>query len=219
MPIPHWLSAHHLEFPDPRLALSDPNGLLAIGGDLSPERLLQAYRQGIFPWYNDDQPILWWSPDPRAVLFPKDIKVNRSLQKTLRNKQFKVTIDTAFSQVIRACSLPRPQQSETWINDEMMVAYNRLHQLGYAHSYEVWFEEQLVGGLYGVILGKVFFGESMFSTMPDASKVALVNLARECEARDFDFIDCQLPNPFLLRMGAVLIPRAEFLERLAKAVK
>lgn len=211
-----WLDPRDDEqpFPPPSRALDEPNGLLAAGGSLNPRRLLQAYRLGIFPWYSADQPILWWSPDPRLVLFPERINISRSLRKTFRKALFKVTADTDFPAVIAACAGPRLQDKGTWLTLEMQRAYCRLHRLGYAHSVEVWHQDQLVGGLYGVALGRVFFGESMFSLMSDASKVALVLLAMQLQRWQFTVIDCQVQTEHLLRMGAVEIPRVLFLELL-----
>jgi leucyl/phenylalanyl-tRNA--protein transferase len=197
-------------FPSVSRALEDPDGLLAVGGDLSPRRLLAAYRQGIFPWYSDGQPILWWSPDPRAVLYPSDIRVSRSLRKVIRQRRFQVRTDTAFEQVVQACAAPRPRQQGTWITADMAAAYATLHRYGAAHSVETWRSGALVGGLYGVVLGAVFFGESMFSLEPDASKVALVALA----SMGFRLIDCQVPSEHLTRLGAVNIPRTRFVEHL-----
>jgi leucyl/phenylalanyl-tRNA--protein transferase len=198
-------------FPPVGNALAEPNGLLALGGDLSPARLLAAYRRGIFPWYSVGQPILWWSPDPRAVLYPEAIRVPRSLGKLLRQNRFQVRVDTAFDAVVRACAAPRAHQDGTWITDEMAEAYGRLHRLGAAHSIEAWQGGELVGGLYGVAMGEVFFGESMFSRVRDASKVALVALCR----LGFRLIDAQVPSEHLFRMGAVEIPRSRFLSQLA----
>jgi leucyl/phenylalanyl-tRNA--protein transferase len=195
-------------FPPVEQALKEPDGLLAAGGDLSPERLLAAYRRGIFPWYSRGQPILWWSPDPRAVLSPREMKVSRSLAKTLRNAGFVVRFDTVFGEVMRACGALRPEG--TWISREMRDAYLRLHRLGHAHSVEVWRDDQLVGGLYGVALGRLFFGESMFSRERDASKVALKHLCDRLIARDYVLIDCQMATTHLQSLGAKLIPRSEF---------
>jgi leucyl/phenylalanyl-tRNA--protein transferase len=195
-------------FPPVEQALKEPDGLLAAGGDLSPERLLAAYRRGIFPWYSRGQPILWWSPDPRAVLSPREMKVSRSLAKTLRNAGFEVRFDTVFGEVMRACGALRPEG--TWISREMRDAYLRLHRLGHAHSVEVWRDDQLVGGLYGVALGRLFFGESMFSRERDASKVALKHLCDRLIARDYVLIDCQMATTHLQSLGAKLIPRSEF---------
>jgi leucyl/phenylalanyl-tRNA--protein transferase len=184
--------------------------LLAVGGDLAPERLLAAYRHGIFPWYSEDQPILWWSPDPRAVLFPDELKVSRSLRKTLRKAPFEVRLDSAFRAVMEACAAPRADGLGTWITDEMLDAYTGLHQLGYAHSAECWADGELVGGLYGMALGGVFFGESMFARRTDASKVAFVHLVTQLRAWNFALIDCQVTTAHLTRLGARAIPRAEF---------
>ncbi|UCE88412.1 MAG: leucyl/phenylalanyl-tRNA--protein transferase [Pseudomonadota bacterium] len=197
-------------FPEVSSALRDPDGLLAAGGDLSPERLLAAYRRGIFPWYSEGQPILWWSPDPRAVMFPENLRVSRSLRKTVRQRRFRVTFDTAFAQVVAACAGPRDSESGTWITAEMQAAYQRLHTRGKAHSVECWQGENLVGGLYGVALGRVFFGESMFSAVSDASKVAFVYLVRHLEAWGVPVIDCQVHTGHLASLGAQSIPRARF---------
>ncbi len=203
-------------FPHPSTALSSPDGLLAAGGDLSPARLLAAYSRGIFPWYEQGQPILWWSPDPRAVLYPNDLHISRSLAKTLRSARFQVTFDQDFEAVIRQCAAPRDTQGGTWITSEMDRAYVALHRLGYAHSVEVWRDSTLAGGLYGVALGRVFFGESMFSAQADGSKVALVHLVRQMQARDYALIDCQLPSAHLSRMGSRLISRNDFIELLSR---
>ncbi|MCP4284581.1 MAG: leucyl/phenylalanyl-tRNA--protein transferase [Gammaproteobacteria bacterium] len=201
-------------FPPVDLAEQEPNGLLAVGGDLSSTRLLNAYRSGIFPWYSDNQPILWWSPNPRTVLYPEKLKISRSLGKTLRNKPFKVTFDRTFTRVMAACSAPRKNEDGTWITSEMVTAYRELHRIGFAHSVEVWLEDQLVGGLYGVALGSVFFGESMFSIERDASKVALVYLARLLKERDYQLIDCQVYSAHLISLGAEEIDRARFCQEL-----
>ncbi|HEX2228206.1 MAG TPA: leucyl/phenylalanyl-tRNA--protein transferase [Candidatus Binatia bacterium] len=196
------------------------SGLLAIGGDLSPARLLEAYRRGIFPWYSQNEPILWWSPDPRLIFDFADFKISRSLRKTLKKEIFRVTFDQAFSRVIQACAtVPRDGQPGTWITDEMRQAYERLHRLGYAHSVETWLDGELVGGLYGVSLGKAFFGESMFHQRTDASKVALAALVERLKAWDFDFIDAQMTTEHLLRLGGKELPRRIFLERLGEALK
>ena len=197
-------------FPPVEQALAEPDGLLAFGGDLSPERLLFAYRHGIFPWYSAGQPLLWWSPNPRAVLWPDEVHVSRSLRKRLRASTYEVRLNTAFEAVVRGCAAPRGDDEGTWITNEMYQAYTVLHRAGYAHSVEAWLDETLVGGLYGVALGGVFFGESMFAVRPDASKVALVHLARS----GFDLIDCQLANPHLTSMGATSIPRTTFVRYL-----
>jgi leucyl/phenylalanyl-tRNA--protein transferase len=215
------LSANSSDLRFPPVDLSTPEGLLAVGGDLRPERLLEAYRHGIFPWYSDDQPILWWSPDPRTVLFPDKLHISRSLKRSLRPGIFTVTLDTCFRDVMQHCAGPRPQYPDggTWITTEMLEAYTRLHEQGYAHSVETWQEGQLVGGLYGVALGGAFFAESMFTLVPDASKVALVSLVRQLQAREFRIIDCQQASPHVMRFGAEEIPRRDFLSRLAEAVK
>jgi len=197
-------------FPPVEQALSEPDGLLAAGGDLTPERLLAAYQRGIFPWYSDGQPILWWCPDPRAVLFPEELHVSRSLRRHLRTSGHETRIDTEFAGVIRGCAAPRSSGAGTWLTREMIAAYERLHELGYAHSIETWHEGRLVGGLYGVALGRVFFGESMFSLEPNASKVALVRLVREARERNIVVIDCQVPNPHVQSLGSRSIPRPEF---------
>ena len=204
----------------PPVELATPEGLLAVGGDLRVERLLEAYRHGIFPWYNDDQPILWWSPDPRAVLFPDKLHVSRSLERTIRRSHFRVTLDTCFRDVMTHCAGPRPQYpgGGTWITPAMLEAYSALHELGYAHSVETWKEGQLVGGLYGVALGGIFFGESMFTHVPDASKVALVSLVRQLQAWGFRIFDCQQPSRHVTTFGAEEIPRREFLAHLAEAL-
>jgi leucyl/phenylalanyl-tRNA--protein transferase len=205
-------------FPPVERALRHPNGLLCAGADLSIERLLAAYRRGIFPWYSDDEPILWWSPDPRMVLFTDELKISRSLAKSIRNKGYEVRVDTAFDEVIEGCAAPRRGASGTWLGPEMRRAYRRLHRAGYAHSFETWRDGRLVGGLYGVAIGRMFYGESMFTRAPDASKVALVALARTLRARGFPMIDCQQRTPLLAALGAREIPRAEFLRRLAALV-
>jgi len=201
-------------FPDVNLALREPDGLLAVGGDLSTARLLAAYRQGIFPWYSEEQPILWWSPDPRSVLFPAALKVSRSLRKTLNQERFRVTLDQAFNAVIRACAEPRADSSGTWITAEMARAYADLHAEGAAHSVECWQDNRLLGGLYGVAIGRVFFGESMFSRVSNASKVAFCQLVRQLQAWDFGLIDCQVYSGHLASLGAEEIPRRRFVEYL-----
>ncbi len=214
---PFWLDPADMSyaFPPVEQALREPDGLLAIGGDLAPERIINAYRHGIFPWFSPGQPILWWSPDPRAVLFPEQLKVSRSLRKTLNRGVFHVRFDTSFAQVIRACAdTPRRGQPGTWITPEMQQAYIKLHQLGYAHSAESWHGEELVGGLYGIRLGRVFFGESMFSRRTDASKVAFVHLVRKLQEEGVVLIDCQVTTDHLLSLGAEDIPRRRFVELL-----
>lgn len=204
-----------LAFPPPQFAEED--GLLAVGGDLRPERLLAAYRAGIFPWYSDGQPILWWSPDPRLVLFPGEFHRSRRLRRTSKRGHFEVRFDTAFPAVIAACArAPRSYGEGTWITRAMRDAYTRLHDLGYAHSVECWHEGALAGGLYGISLGSCFFGESMFTRVTGASKVALSALVELCGAWEFEFIDCQVTNEHLLSLGAREIPRADFLERLRR---
>jgi len=212
-PLP-WLDEDSLAFPDPATALAVPNGLLAIGGDLRPERLLQAYRHGIFPWFDQNQPPLWWSPDPRMVLFPAELHVSRSLQRCRRRTAFLITSDQAFGAVVQACAGPRPGAAGTWITGGMAAAYQQLHVLGYAHSVEVWNGSALVGGLYGVALGGVFFGESMFSHATNASKLALVHLVKALQPAGYRLIDCQVASPHLASLGARTIPRQEFMEYL-----
>jgi leucyl/phenylalanyl-tRNA--protein transferase len=207
-----WLSPHDAPewFPPLDQALDEPPGLLAAGGDLSPARLLAAYQRGIFPWYSPGQPVLWWSPDPRAVLFPEEFNCSRSLGKTIRNGGFEVVIDRDFGAIMDACAAPRPHAPGTWITSEMRSAYLRLHRLGLAHSFETWRDGQLAGGLYGVRLGGVFFGESMFSRERDGSKVALAHLVKVCLRNSIAVIDCQLPSPHLESLGSRTIPRPQF---------
>jgi leucyl/phenylalanyl-tRNA---protein transferase len=211
-----WLSRDDPadRFPPASDALTEPNGLLAAGGDLEPERLLAAYRRGIFPWYSDGQPILWWSPDPRSVLRPDQVHVSRSLRRSLIKGGFELRIDTAFERVVAGCAAPRNYTNATWITDDMAAAYARLHRLGWAHSFETWRDGELVGGLYGVAIGRVFFGESMFARATDASKVALVNLAAQLQARSFALIDCQVASAHVTSLGASTVPRAKFLAEL-----
>ncbi|OJW45965.1 MAG: leucyl/phenylalanyl-tRNA--protein transferase [Thiobacillus sp. 65-1059] len=205
-------------FPAVETALAEPNGLLAMGGDLSAGRLLDAYRHGIFPWFNPGEPILWWSPDPRMVLVPGEIRVARSLAKRIRNGGFETRVDTAFAEVMRACAAPRGGAGGTWISPAMVAAYTRLFDAGYAHSVETWRDGKLVGGLYGVAIGRMFYGESMFSREPDASKVALVRLAQQLRRWEFGLIDCQMETPHLASLGARTLPRAAFTARLAELV-
>ncbi|MFN6961505.1 MAG: leucyl/phenylalanyl-tRNA--protein transferase [Rhodocyclaceae bacterium] len=213
-----WLTTDD-PFPPVSQALAEPNGLLAAGADLSPARLLAAYRQGIFPWYSNGEPILWWSPDPRMVLFPAELKISRSLAKTLRNADYRVKLDSAFDRVIDACATtPRPGQHGTWITREMQQAYTRLHALGFAHSVETWRDGKLIGGLYGIAIGRAFFGESMFSHAKDASKIALAHLCRYLLEHNFGMIDCQMETAHLYSLGARPIPREDFLARLALLV-
>jgi len=210
-----WLG-HELVFPPVRSALSEPDGLLAAGGDLSPARLLLGYSQGIFPWFSAEEPILWWSPSQRMVLFPPQLRVTRSLEKTLRNRRYRVTLDTAFREVMQACAAPRDGTPGTWIIPPMVEAYCRLHELGMAHSFEVWMDGELVGGLYGVGLGRMFYGESMFSHRTDASKIAFVHMARHLALHGVEMIDCQMYTSHLASLGAQLIPRAQFLATLKR---
>lgn len=205
-------------FPPVELALSEPNGLLAMGGDLTAARLLDAYRHGIFPWFNPDEPILWWSPDPRMVLFPDEVRITRSLAKRRRNGGFEIRVDTAFSEVMQACAAPRAEAGGTWISPAMVAAYTRLYRQGYAHSVEVWHQDALVGGLYGVAIGRMFYGESMFSRMPDASKVALVRLCQQLQRWGFGMIDCQMETSHLASLGARPIARGEFCTKLAALI-
>ncbi len=213
-----WLD-ETFEFPPVATALADPPGLLAAGGDLSPQRIIAAYRRGIFPWYSPGDPILWWSLDPRMVLRPPEIRISRSLARTLRNAEYEVRLDTAFDEVIRACACaPREGQRGTWITTDMQDAYIRLHQLGYAHSVETWVAGKLVGGLYGIALGGAFFGESMFSRARDASKIALAHLCSHLQTCNFGIIDCQMETPHLSSLGARLIPRSDFVSEVAVLV-
>lgn len=208
------------DFPPVEQALEDPNGLLAIGGDLKPDRLLTAYRQGIFPWYGEGQPILWWSPAPRMVLFPPELKVSRSLRKRLRQQNYEVRFNTAFRTVMEACAkTPRPDQDGTWITLEMIDAYVRLHELGYAVSAETWIDGTLAGGLYGIRIGRMFFGESMFHRVSDASKIAFVHLVRELEAQGCRLIDCQMHTSHLASLGGREIPRHEFCRLLQELIE
>ncbi len=201
-------------FPDVEIALQEPNGLLAIGGDLSSERLIHAYRHGIFPWYNDDSPIMWWSPNPRMVLIPDQFQASRSLRKILRRGDFTITCDQAFNQVICACAEPRQDGEGTWITQQMMFAYNQLHELGFAHSVEAWTNKQLVGGFYGIGIGQVFFGESMFSRKSNASKAALATFMQLAKAWRYQLIDCQVYSDHLSSLGASSIPRKQFTQLL-----
>lgn len=205
-----WLNPYNLQFPAPEYALDDPNGLLAVGGDLSPERILAAYQQGIFPWFNPGDPILWWSPSPRTVIYPEQLHISKSLHKLLRKRIYRVTFDHCFENVMRACAAPRNYADGTWISEEIIAAYTALHRQGIAHSVEVWQENQLVGGLYGMALGRVFFGESMFSCADNASKFGLAHLVRQLRLWDFQLIDCQVANDHLFSLGAIEIPREEF---------
>lgn len=207
-------------FPPVDRALREPDGLLAAGGDLNPVRLLNAYRQGIFPWYEDDQPILWWSPDPRAVLYPECLHISRRLRRTLRRPNWTATFDGAYADVIAACAAPRHGARGTWITREMRVAYNELHAQGHAHSVEIRDDDGiLIGGLYGVAIGRAFFGESMFSWRADASKIAITALLRHLQAWGYPLLDCQLPSPHLTRLGAQMMPRWMFLKQIDEACR
>ena len=212
-----WLDADD-PFPPVTDALAEPNGLLAAGADLSVARLIAAYRQGIFPWYSDDQPLLWWSPDPRMVLFPPEFKVSRSLRKRLQRRSYDIRADSAFDAVMRACAEPRRSQEGTWITAEMIGAYGALHRRGVAHSVETWIEGELAGGLYGVALGRMFYGESMFALATDASKIALAHLVRQLERWNFGMVDCQMKTAHLASFGARELPRVEFMRKLQELV-
>lgn len=208
-----WLGSGQ-GFPPVEKALKEPNGLLAAGGDLSAARLLEAYRRGIFPWYSRGEPLLWWSPDPRMVLYCEELKVSRSLGKNLRNKGYEVRVDTSFKRVLKGCSA----RKATWLGAEMQAAYLALHEAGHAHCFETWLEGDLVGGLYGVAIGRMFYGESMFSLATDASKVALVQLVAHLKERGFPLVDCQVNTPLLASLGAREIPRRAFLRQVAALV-
>lgn len=211
-----WLKRNTTDFPPLHKALRQPNGLLAMGGDLSSQRLIAAYRHGCFPWYSEGQPLMWWSPDPRTVVFPNQLHIPRSLKKTIKRGTFQITYDTAFARVLSACAEPRSTDAGTWITPAMQAAYCELHKLGYAHSVEVWHQQQLVGGLYGIAIGQLFFGESMFTRMNDASKVGFVTLAQDLNAAGFVLIDCQMHTEHLARFGAQEINRNEFAKYLAQ---
>ena len=213
-----WLGPRD-PFPPVERALRDPNGLLAAGADLSPQRLLDAYARGIFPWFCEDDPLLWWSPDPRMVLFVDELHLSRSLRRVIRSGRFRVTLDTAFRDVMEGCAEPRPDQDGTWITPEMLHAYMRLAALGHAHSVEAWEGDTLAGGLYGVAIGRMFFGESMFSRRSDASKVAFAHLVRQLQQWEMPLIDCQMATPHLASLGAREIPRAEFLGQVRRLVQ
>ncbi|HEY4443204.1 MAG TPA: leucyl/phenylalanyl-tRNA--protein transferase [Steroidobacteraceae bacterium] len=206
-------------FPPLEHALREPPGLLAAGGDLSPARLLAAYERGVFPWYSAQQPILWWSPDPRMVLFPQEFKCSRSLRKTLRNGPYTSRVDSNFGATIRGCAAPRRGGPDTWLNHDMIASYERLHELGFGHSIETYETDELAGGLYGIQLGQVFFGESMFSCKRDASKVALARLVEECRARDIQLIDCQVASSHLASLGAREVSRSQFAALLRRYVR
>jgi leucyl/phenylalanyl-tRNA--protein transferase len=212
-----WLTEQE-EFPPVARALLEPNGLLAAGGGLAPERLLAAYRLGIFPWYSGNQPVLWWSPDPRMVLFPAEFRMPRSLGKRLRRHDYEIRVDSAFTEVMHGCALPRSDGAGTWITQDMIDAYYRLHQLGYAHSIETWIDGKLAGGLYGMAIGRAFFGESMFARVSDASKIAFAHLVHQLARWQFGMIDCQMNTAHLARFGAREIPRTEFSQNLTELV-
>lgn len=215
----YTLDDKELAFPPHKFALNDPNGLIAIGGDLSPQRLIQAYSNGIFPWFNEGDPLLWWSPNPRAVIKITDLKINRSLKKFINKSPYKVTVNTSFNQVIKICADAPFRTDNTWILPDMINAYKELHQQGYAHSVEVWLNDELVGGLYGIAINGFFSGESMFYTKTNASKIALVSLINLLNLIGVQFIDCQIQNPFLESMGAVEISRDEFLQLKSEELK
>jgi len=210
-----WLD-DKIWFPDPERALCEPDGLLCAGGDLSEDRLIAAYRQGIFPWFCKDQPILWWSPELRCILDLDNLHISRSMKRTLNNPQLSYTFDQRFNEVVKGCMEPRSNSDETWITQDMLTAYNTLHKKGLAHSIEVWHQDQLIGGLYGVTLGRCFFGESMFSRKPNASKYAFIKLASHLKNWGCMLFDCQVPNSHLLSLGASVIPRKTFLLLLNK---
>ena len=212
------LDPDQVGFPETSAALRDPNGLLAVGGDLTPEWLLASYRRGIFPWFSDDQPILWWSPSPRCIVRPESTKFSRSLRKVIRQGRYAVTFDQAFARVLDGCAAPRAQESGTWITEEMREAYLEMRKLGHAHSVEAWLDDDLVGGLYGLAIGRVFFGESMFHRATDASKVAFAHLVRQLDEWGCRLIDCQVTNPHLQSLGATEVTRAEFEDLLAREV-
>jgi len=212
-----WLTSHD-PFPEVTRALREPNGLLAAGADLSPQRLIDAYRSGIFPWYSGGQPLLWWSPDPRMVLFPAEFRIPRSLRKRLRRRDYEIRADTCFETVMRACAEPRANEGGSWITEEMVLAYTGLYRRGLAHSVETWIDDKLAGGLYGVALGRMFYGESMFTRVTDASKLALAHLVRQIERWGFGLIDCQMKTAHLATFGAREIPRAVFLRMVQELV-
>jgi len=208
----YWIADNIIsdEFPDVSHALTEPDGLLAIGGELNPDRLLDAYKKGIFPWYSEGQPIMWWSPDPRCVLFPDDLKISKSLRKSLRKTGYRVTFDQAFLDVVKSCAEPRLGSSDTWITSAIIINYQLLHESGHAHSVECWYRGTLVGGLYGISIGKIFFGESMFSHRTDTSKICFAHLVQLLKERGVELIDCQVYSEHLASLGARLIPRDEF---------
>lgn len=213
--MPVFMLSQDLFFPEPELASSD--GLLALGGDLKSDRLLQAYEMGIFPWFSPGEPIMWWSPDPRCVLFPQDLKVSKSMRNVINRNMYTISFDKAFNEVVEGCASPREKEEGTWIGHDMKVAYSNLHQLGMAHSVEVWDGDELVGGLYGVSIGGVFYGESMFSRKSNASKLALIKLLRHPSLK-FNMVDCQMYNKHLASLGAVEISRSDFLSKLSEGL-
>jgi leucyl/phenylalanyl-tRNA--protein transferase len=206
-------------FPPVETALQEPNGLLCASQDLSAERILDAYRRGIFPWFNPGEPVLWWSPDPRMVLVPAELKISRSLRQRLKRGGYEIRVDSCFREVMQACAAPREGQSGTWIGRTMLDTYSRLHDMGYAHSVETWMNGELVGGLYGIAIGRMFYGESMFSRKTDASKLALVSLCRQLDAWGFELIDCQMETSHLASMGARPISRTRFIEEMKRLLK
>ena len=214
----HWLDQNIDAFPHYQYALEEPSGLLAAGGDLNPQRILNAYSLGIFPWYNPGEPILWWSPNPRSVIYPAEFKPSRSLRKVINRQQLTLTFDNCFSEVIEKCSEPRADEGGTWIDSDMKAAYEKLHEMGFAHSVECWLDKELVGGLYGIALGGAFFGESMFSRCSNASKLAFAGLCRQLNIWGFSVIDCQVHNAHLESLGAVEISRDVFLAKLNTAL-
>ncbi len=205
-----WLETGDPQFPTIDLALDEPNGLLAAGGELTPHWLTDAYQNGIFPWFSDDDPILWWSPSPRCVMFPEQFHLSKSLRKTIRNLHYEIRIDQSFEKVMRACAAPRADQNGTWISEEIIEAYTQLHRMGIAHSVELWVENELVGGLYGLNFGRIFFGESMFSLRANASKIVFHHLCGKLQEANYAVIDCQVYNPHLASLGAVEIDRERF---------
>jgi leucyl/phenylalanyl-tRNA--protein transferase len=218
VPMINWL-APGSPFPSIDDALTEPNGLLAAGLELTPGRILQAYRQGIFPWFNPGDPVLWWSPDPRMVLMPSEFKLARSLRQRMKKGGYEIRVDTAFREVMEACAEARQDQTGTWIGQWMVDAYTRLHEMGFAHSIETWVEGELAGGLYGLAIGRMFYGESMFTRRTDASKLALAHLCRQLETWDFGLIDCQMETPHLASLGAKPIPRKAFIQELKRLVE
>jgi leucyl/phenylalanyl-tRNA---protein transferase len=211
-------TAPEMRFPNPAHAERDPDGLLAVGGDLTPKRLINAYSQGIFPWYSEHQPVLWWSPDPRTLIFPEQLHVSRSLRRQMRQGGLTLRMDSGYEEVLLGCAAPRRDQNGTWLLPEMREAYLQLYELDIAHSIELWQGKRLVGGMYGLALGAAFFGESMFSRVPSASRIVMVHLCEQLSAHGFHFLDCQVFNPHLGRMGAVQLPRQAYLERLRCAL-